>query len=140
MEFVGTYLNCPLKSEEAFNFYRDVFKPGSEYTLIKFADTPMAENLPEHERNGVMHAELEILGGHKIFATDSLGSMGHEVKVGNNTTLSLNFDTREASDAIYSKLSQGASDNVAPHEEPWGYWGTCLDRYGIRWMFNVNNN
>ena len=33
-----------------------------------------------------------------------------------------------------------ASDNVAPHEEPWGYWGTCLDRYGSRWMFNVNNN
>jgi uncharacterized glyoxalase superfamily protein PhnB len=20
---------------------------------------------------------------------------------------------------------------------PWGYWGTCLDRFGVRWMFNT---
>ena len=24
---------------------------------------------------------------------------------------------------------------------PWGaYWGTCLDKYGIRWMFNCYEN
>jgi len=23
---------------------------------------------------------------------------------------------------------------------PFGYWGTCLDRYGIRWMFNFSGD
>lgn len=136
-EFVGTYLNFPLQSEEAFNFYASVF--GGTPSFIKFSDTPMAGNLPEDERDGVMHGRLEILGGHVIFATDMLKSMGHEVKVGNNTTLSLNFDSREEIDRVYGLLSVGATECAPPHEEPWGYWGVCLDRYGVRWMFNIDN-
>ena len=23
-------------------------------------------------------------------------------------------------------------------EMSWGWWGTCLDRYGVRWMFNYS--
>ncbi len=26
---------------------------------------------------------------------------------------------------------------LPPHNEFWGYWGTCQDRFGVRWMFNV---
>ena len=137
MAFVGTYLNFPLKTEEAFNFYRDVFNPGADMFMMRFSDTPMAEQLPENERNGVMHAALEILGGHKIFGTDMLESAGHKVEIGNNTTVSLNFDTREEADDVYAKLSVGSTEGAAPHEEPWGYWGVCLDKFGIRWMFNV---
>jgi PhnB protein len=34
-------------------------------------------------------------------------------------------------------LSAGGSDLQAPQQMFWGaYWGTCLDKYGIRWMFN----
>lgn len=137
MSFVGTYLNFQLQTEEAFNFYREVFNPGAQMFMQKFSDTPMAANLPEHERDGVMHAALEIMGGHKIFGTDMLESMNHKVQIGNNTTISLNFDTRQAADQIYAKLSVGSTEGVAPHQEPWGYWGVCLDKFGIRWMFNV---
>ena len=137
MAFVGTYLNFPLQTEEAFTFYKEVFNPAGELTMMKFSDTPMASNLPEEERDGVMHASLEIIGGHKLFATDMLKSMGHEVKIGNNTTLNLMLDTREQADAIYAKLSIGATEFQAPREEPWGYWGVCLDRFGVRWMLNV---
>ena len=42
----------------------------------------------------VMHVELPILGGHVIMATDMLASMGHELRVGNNTTINLEPDTR----------------------------------------------
>ncbi len=138
--FVGTYLNFPLQTEAAFTWYRSIFNPTGELTMIRFSDTPMAAQLPENERDGVMHASLEILGGHKIFATDMLPSMGHEVKVGNNTTLSLNFETIEEIDRVYAELSQGATEKADPHQEPWGYWGVCLDKYGIRWMFNLEAN
>ncbi|NBO08139.1 MAG: VOC family protein [Actinobacteria bacterium] len=136
MAFVGTYLNFPLKSEEAFNWYRSIFNPEAPMTIMRFSDTPMAGNLPESERHGVMHATLEILDGHKLYATDMLESMGHEVKVGNNTTLNLNIESREEIDRIYAHLSQDATEKADPHEEPWGYWGVCLDKYGVRWMFN----
>ena len=140
MAFVGTYLNFALQSEEAFTWYRSIFNPDAPLSIIRFSDTPMAEQLPENERNGVMHASLEILGGHMLFATDMLASAGHEVKIGNNTTLSLNFESREEIDQIYAQLSQGSTEESAPHQEPWGYWGVCLDKYGVRWMFNVDES
>ena len=82
---------------------------------------------------------LPILGGLQIMATDILESMGNKLKEGNNFTISLNTDTREDADRLYNILSEGGADAVPPHDEFWGYWGTCKDRFGIRWMFNVMN-
>jgi PhnB protein len=89
------------------------------------------------ENKMVMHLSLPILGGTNIMGTDMLESMGHKLKIGNNTTISLEPDTKNEADRIYNALSQGGTDCVAPHDEFWGYWGVCLDRFGIRWMFNV---
>ncbi|HEX3384841.1 MAG TPA: VOC family protein, partial [Mucilaginibacter sp.] len=56
---------------------------------------------------------------------------------GNNFTLVLSPDTHEDADKLYAGLSEGSPEGIAPHEEFWGYWGTCTDRFGIRWMFNI---
>jgi PhnB protein len=54
------------------------------------------------------------------------------------TSIYLNFQgNAEEADRIYNTLSQGGTESVAPHDEFCGYWGVCLDRFGIRWMFNV---
>ena len=45
-----------------------------------------------------------------------------------------------ASEYTVHEVGEGGTDKTAPHEEFWGYWGTCKDRFGIRWMFNVMNN
>ena len=87
----------------------------------------------------IMHIELPILGGHVIMATDMLESMGHKLVEGNNVTISLNPDTREEADRLFKELNNGDKECVAPRDEFWGYWGTCKDRFGIRWMFNVMN-
>ena len=45
-------------------------------------------------------------------------------------------DTREETERRFSRLSEGSTE-VAPVQDTfWGYWGCCLDRFGIRWMFN----
>jgi PhnB protein len=73
-------------------------------------------------------------------ATDMLESMGHQVRIGNNTTISLDLDSREEADRLYDALSQGASDATGMNDMPWGaYWGCCLDRFGIRWMFSYSS-
>lgn len=68
--------------------------------------------------------------------TDVLESMGHELRVGNNVTINLQPDTLEETQRLFAALSESGSD-VAPLQQMfWGdYWGTCLDRYGVRWMF-----
>jgi PhnB protein len=142
MANVSIYLNFDGNAEEAFNHYKKVF--GTEFSspIVRMRDAPQRPGvtpLPEDEKDKVMHVALPILGGLQLMATDVLKSMGHSLIEGNNFTISLNADTREEADKLYGLLSEGGKDGVAPHEEFWGYWGTCKDRFGIRWMFNVMN-
>jgi PhnB protein len=138
MARVNTYLNFQGQTEEAFAAYAKVF--GTEVTaLSRFSDMPGAApgDLPAEERNLVLHAELPILGGHLLMATDMLRSMGHETRIGNNTTLCLDVDSKAEADRLYDALSEGGSEGSPMADMPWGaYWGVTLDRYGIRWMIN----
>lgn len=142
MAKVSIYLNFMGNTEEAFNFYKSVFKTDYASPIMHMGDMPQQEGMPalsEADKKKVMHVALPITGGTLIMGTDMLESMGHKLTIGNNTTISLEFDTKEEADRIYNALSQGGTDCVAPHDEFWGYWGVCLDRFGIRWMFNVPN-
>ena len=137
MARVNTYLNFQGQAEEAFALYAKVF--GTEVTaLTRFSDMPGGPGeLPDGEKKLVMHAELPILAGHVLMATDMLRSMGHETRIGNNTTLCLDVDSREEADRLYGALCEGGSEGSPMADMPWGaYWGVTLDRYGIRWMVN----
>ena len=138
MARVSTYLNFQGRTEEAFAFYAKTF--GTEVTMLsRYSDMPAAGpgELPAEERNLVMHAELSIIAGHVLMATDMLRSMGQETRIGNNTTLCLDVDSRDEADRLYGALSEGGSEGSPMADMPWGaYWGVILDRYGIRWMVN----
>src|SRR5689334_8750214 len=138
MARVNSYLNFQGQTEEAFRFYANVF--GTEISmLIRYSDMPAAGQgeLPADEQGLVMHAELPILAGHLLMATDMLASMGQQTRIGNNTTLCLDVDSRGEADKIYDALAEGGSEGSPMADMPWGaYWGVVLDRYGIRWMVN----
>ncbi|HXS58331.1 MAG TPA: VOC family protein [Hanamia sp.] len=142
MASVSIYLNFMGNAEEAFNRYKKVFQTEFSSPLMRMKDIPPREGAPElseADKNKVMHVSLPILGGIQLMATDMLESMGQKLVEGNNFTISLNPDTKEEADRMYTELSEGGTEAVAPHDEFWGYWGTCKDRFGIRWMFNVMN-
>ena len=139
MARVGTYLNFMGNTFEAFEFYRSVF--GTEYIgpVMRMGDVPSDPNhpMPESVRNAIMHIELPILAGHVIMATDMIESMGHQLRIGNNTTIVLEPDTRAETDRLFAALSVDGTDVNPMTDMFWGaYWGTCLDRFGVRWMFN----
>jgi PhnB protein len=138
MARVSTYLNFQGQTEEAFAYYAKTF--GTEVTMLtRYSDMPAMGpgELPAEERDLVLHAELPISGGHLLMATDMLRSMGQEVRIGNNTTLCLDVDSKEEADHLYGALSDGGSEASPMADMPWGaYWGVTLDRYGIRWMIN----
>ena len=144
MARVNTYLNFMGNTEEAFNFYKKVF--GTEIvSLTRMKDMPRppsAPELSEIEANMIMNIQLPITNGHVLMATDMIESMGHGLKVGNNVTISLDLDSKEEAERIYSKLLTNSPDNSGPLAPmPWGaLWGSCQDQFGIRWMVSFASN
>ena len=140
MAKVSTYLNFTRNTEEAFNFYKEVF--GGEFTggISRFSDIPPSENaplLPEADSNLVMHIVLPILGGHNLMGTDAPESMGIKVNYGNNVYLMLEPDTRDETKRLFDALSAGGKVEAELQVMFWGdYYGSCKDKFGVQWMFN----
>lgn len=142
MARVSTYLNFPRNTEEAFEFYKSVFGTEYEGEINRFADIPPQEDQPplaEEDKNLVMHVALPILGGHLLMGTDAPESMGFTVKPGNNIYISLQPDTREEADALFKGLTENGEVEMPMQDMFWGdYFGSCVDKFGIRWMINCS--
>src|ERR1700733_5004734 len=105
MAKVSIYLNFEGNTEEAFNFYKSVFKTEFVMPIMYMKDAPPQPGMPpmsEKDANSVMHVSLPILSGTLLMGTDMLESMGHKLVVGNNVTISLQPDTREETDALFN--------------------------------------
>ena len=140
MARTSIYLNFMGQTEEAFEFYRQVF--GTEFTMpfqrmSEVPADPGQQPLPDEESNLILHVELPILGGLVLMGTDMLESMGHELVAGNNISLNLEPDTRTETDALFKALSDGGEITTPLQKMFWGgYFGSCMDKFGVRWMFN----
>lgn len=143
MARVSTYLNFPRNTEEAFNFYKTVF--GGEFGgagVARFSDIPVSEGMPaiaEEDKNLIMHIELPILGGHVLMATDAPETMGFKLNFGNNYNINLEPDTKAETKRLFDALSFGGKVTMDLQMMFWGaYFGSCIDKFGVQWMFNCN--
>jgi len=139
----STYLNFPGNTEEAFNFYKSVFKTEFHGNGIqRFGDLPDVEGhsqLSEEDKKLILHVELPITGGHILMATDASESMGFKVIQGNNMHINLEPDTRAETKRLFDALSEGGNITMPLQDMFWGdYFGSCTDKYGINWMFNCS--
>lgn len=141
MATTNIYLNFKDQTEVAFTFYRSVF--GGEFEgngISRFGDVPPQEGVPalsESDKNLVMHVSLSILGGVKLMGTDAPESRGLAVTMGNNVHISLHPDTRADTDRLFAALSAGGKVEMLLQEMFWGdYFGSCVDKFGVQWMFN----
>ena len=142
MAKVSIYLNFQGNTAEALDFYKSVFKTDFTGPVMYMKDAPPHPDMPslsEKDLNCVMHAALPILGGTVLMATDMLESVGQKLVVGNNVTINLEPDSKEETDRLFNALSAGGSDIAPMSQQFWGYWGCCLDKFGVRWMFNFSN-
>jgi PhnB protein len=143
MASVGTYLNFPRNTEEAFYFYKSVF--GGEFAgegIMRFSSVPPQEGAPamaEADLNLVMHVALPILGGHLLMGTDAPESMGFTVTMGNNNYICLSPDTKVETQRLYNALIDGGKVEIELQEMFWGsLYGSCTDRFGVSWMFDCD--
>ena len=140
MATVSTYLNFAGNTEQAFLFYKSVFKTEFAGPLMRFSDGPPCPGqppLPPETAKMVMHVALPTLGGHLLMGTDSPECMGMKLNQGNNIYINLEPDTRAETDRLFAALGEGGKVEMPLQDMFWGaYWGTLTDRFGIHWMFN----
>jgi len=135
---VNPYLNFDGNTEEAFNFYKNVF--GGEFTqLVRFKDMPMeGVAIPKEAENQIMHAGLPI-GDQVLMASDAPESMGFKVNFGNSIYISLHPDSKAEADRLYNALSAGGEIEMEIGDQAWGdYFGSFKDKFGIAWMINYH--
>jgi PhnB protein len=140
MARVSTYLNFPRSTEAAFLFYRATFQSEFSLPIARFRDIPAQPGQPPlaaADADLVMHVELPILGGHVLMGTDAPESMGFAVTPGNNVYINLEPDTRSETERLFKALADGGTVEMPLAEMFWGgYFGSLVDRFGVRWMFN----
>jgi uncharacterized glyoxalase superfamily protein PhnB/uncharacterized protein YndB with AHSA1/START domain len=141
---VCSYLNFPGNTEEAFKFYKSVFK--TEFSgkgIQRFGDIPADSNhppMPDAIKKMIIHVELPITGGHIIMGTDAPKEMGFTLTTGNNMHLCLEPETREEAKRLFDELSTGGNVTMPLADMFFGsYFGEFTDKYGIAWMINHQN-
>lgn len=137
---VSTYLNFPGNTEEAFTFYRTVFKTDFVNGIQRFGDIPADPSQPpasEAVRNMVLHVELPLLGAHVLMGTDAPKEMGFTLTRGNNMHINLEPDSRAEAERIFNGLAEGGTVSMPLQDMFWGaYYGSLTDKFGINWMVN----
>lgn len=141
---VSTYLNFPGNTEEAFLFYRSVFK--TEFVgngIQRFGELPSDPTqspIAESVKDMVLHVELPIRGNHILMGTDAPKEMGFTVVQGNNMHIQIEPKSREEATRIFNELSADGEVTMPLQDMFWGaYFGSFTDKFGINWMINHQN-
>lgn len=130
------YVTFNGNTEEAFNFYSSALG-GKITNLQRFGDGPTGGQMPDAEKNKIMHIALEAPHGVSLMGNDHIEFMGEKYKAGNNFSLSLHPDSEALSDKLFNNLSAGGTIIVPMAKAPWGdYFGMFVDKFGIKWMIN----
>lgn len=135
---VSSYVNFDGKTEEAFEFYRSVFKTEFINGIQRLGDLPPQEDQPpvaDNLKSMVLHVELPLLGGHVLMGTDAPKEMGFTLTMGNNMHINLEPDSREEAQRLFDELSAGGKIEMPMQDMFWGaFYGNFQDKYGINWM------
>ena len=133
---IVAYLTFNGNTEEAFNFYK-LALGGDIVNIQRFSNSPGGAQMPEADREKIMHIALEAPNNIKLMGNDHLDIMGGPFNAGNNFSLSFHPDTEAAADKLFNSLSAGGTITVPMSKAPWGdYFGMFTDKFGIKWMIN----
>ncbi len=134
---VHPYLNFNGNAETAFKLYQSII--GGELTLQRFGDIPGGDQMPEEDRQKIMHAHLQLSGDFVLMASDNMESQGHAKAEGNNVFLSLHVSSKEEANRVFESLSDGGSVDMPMEDTFWGaYFGMFTDKFGIHWMVSYD--
>ena len=127
-----SYVSFKGDCEAAFRFYQESL--GATAGLIfRYADSPMADVVPQGWGNKVMHGSVKI-GQHLLEGADVPPDRYEEPK---GFSLSLNVASPAEADDLFVRLSAGGRVLYPIAKTFWSErFGMVVDRFGIPWMIN----
>ncbi len=129
--YVFYYGRC----EEALEFYKKAI--GGDYSVNRFADSPMAGDVSPAFRNKVMHATFTG-PGFEFMAADGREGKTIDPDAG-NISLSLATSDNAEGERVFKALSDGGKVVMPLGEAFWGgKFGMLVDRFGVEWMVSIH--
>jgi PhnB protein len=131
------YLFLSGNCSDAFEFYAEAID-GEITERRTYANAPPGVEGALKETEKIMHIVLQFADGVIMGSDDGNGSsIGPNSK--SNFAIALSPKSKRDADAIFAKLSDSGTVIVALEHTFWGgYFGHCIDRYGVGWMVNVD--
>src|SRR5438132_2968737 len=115
------------RCEEAFRFYERTLR-GKIVTMLPYANSPMAGDVPPEWQGKIMHATLEV-GDHELTGGDPRPDQYERPK---GFQIMLNLDDPDEADRIFQALSDGGTVAVPMQKTFWALrFGFVVDRFGI---------
>ncbi len=128
---LNPYLNFNRETKQAMEFYHSVL--GGKLDIQTFGESGMP-NIPEDEKDLVIHAKLEA-GGLVIMASD--GGKDHPIHMGDNVHMSLQGNEENLT-KWFKELSEGGKIDMPLQKQFWGdTFGMFTDKFGVHWMINI---
>jgi PhnB protein len=136
MTLVTIGLTFPGTCEQAFMLYKSVF--GVEFDhVIRYGQDPTTDaTTPLKDKDKIAYVGMK-LGDVFISGDDTLESSGTIITFGNNIGINYGTDTNEEADRVFTALADGGKVISPNTMYPWGYCGSLIDRFGVRWNFVV---
>jgi len=133
MTTVNPYIYFNGNCEDAFNFYKVVFRKEITY-LGRYKDVPGADRQIFNETDEqIMHVTLPISPETSLMGSDNNGAYEESIAY-SNFSLIVHTDSKNETDRIFNELSEGGQIRVGLNLTFWGsYYGICIDKFGITW-------
>ena len=131
---INPWVNFNGNAEEAFTFYKSIF--GGEFKkIIRLKELASSEfPVSESDAEKIMLIALPIGRDNVLLGNDVPSFMGKVSEQENRSKISVNADSKQEAERIFSGLSIGAQVEAPMGESPWGpYFGMLRDKYGIEW-------
>lgn len=129
---INPYLSFDGRCREAFQFYATTFR-GKIAMIMSRGESPIADQVAPEDRDGVMHAQLQI--GDQVLMGADAPRGGYTRPSGGCVTI--NVDSNAEAERLFAALADGATVQMPIAETFWANrFGMLVDRYGTPWMIN----
>lgn len=126
------YLSYSGNCAEAFKFYASA-TGGKIEMIMTYGQAPPGEPVPPNMTDKVMHATMSI-GDNAIMGADAPAQYASTPA---GFSVSLNLDTPEEADRLYTALSEGGTIKMPITETFWAQrFAMFIDKFNIPWMIN----
>jgi PhnB protein len=129
---MNAYLSFNSQCEEAFRFYEKCL--GGKITMMmKYGESPMAEQTPAGQRENVMHVTFQ-LGSDILNGADS---PPEHYRTPQGFSVALDLSDPAEAERIYEAFSEKGTVQMTLQETFWAQrFAMVTDQFGIPWMIN----